>query len=430
MTYREDVMEKNKNLRKGYRVYPAVVTYMKEGRQRRKTFQSKELAKLFYADLKHKEKTVGKAFWDLKPQDAEVAFSAWERAKSGGYQLLEALTFFEAATGNTSNEPVGEVADIIINIKAKAQVSISYKRTFEPVLRWFADKDPERGMDSFTTQDIDKMVDDPANGWSLRTRQNKKKNLSIFFNMAKEMKLCRENPVKYLDKKTAKKAITTYIDYVTPQEAEIIMQAVAEYRPRFIPIFAMVLYNGLRFDTATRMIESDIHLNHKKIRIPDCIDKAYGRTIDMTDKCYYWLQQCTNAKSWPKLNDVQLPVVMPTYEGKEIIPEKLAAIDYNELVNWKHINKERFGCIRQMVVHYVKKIEGGRWPTNGCRHGFITHFLQITQDAQKTAYFSGNTPKMINEHYDGKLFDAKQAKEYFAVPDKAENVIKLKTKAA
>ena len=56
--------------------------------------------------------------------------------------------------------------------------------------------------------------------------------------------------------------------------------------------------------------------------------------------------------------------------------------------------------------------------------------MQITQDAQKTAYFSGNTPKMINEHYDGKLFDAKQAKEYFAVPDKAENVIKLKTKAA
>jgi site-specific recombinase XerD len=419
MTLRFDVYEKNKNLKAGYRVYAAVVTYMKDGKQRRKTFKCVEQAKLFHAGLAQKEKTVGKRFWDLSPQNAEVAFSAWERAEKGGYQLLEALTYFEAATGNTSNEAIGEVADIIINVKSASQVSISYKRSFETIVRWLADLDPEKGMDSFSTADIDKAVDDKANGWSLRTRQHKKRHLSIFFNMAVEMKLCRENPVKYLNKKTTKKALTTFIDFVTPKEAEIIMAVVAKHRPQFVPAFALVLYNGLRMYTAARMIAADIHLEHDKVRIPDCIDKAYGRTIDLTPKCRYWMERY--------LKYAHMPALMPVHNGEEIIPEKLAAIDNDALEIWKYKCDEKFNGHRKMVVDYIKRVDGGRWPKNGCRHGFITHYLQLTQDAQKTAYAAGNTPKMINEHYDGKLFDANQVKEYFAVAEEAENIIKLNT---
>jgi len=418
MTYREDVVEKNKNLLKGYRVYPAVVTYMKDGKQRRKTFKSKLKAKAFYDALAHKEKTVGKDFWDLSPRDAETAFSAWKRAKEAGYSLFDALSFFEAQTGTTTNTAIGEVYEAIIEMKETEPISVRYKRNFRKHVTWFVELDMDRNINLITTECIDNAVRDNIYGWSLSGQEMVKRHLSVFFGLAKKLRYCKDNPVVLLDRKKRVKVMENrFIDYVTPKEAELIMEAVVEKRPQFVPAFAMVLYNGLRFDTAIRMIKDDVHLEHKKLRIPDPIDKSYGRTMDMTEKCYYWLSRY--------LKGAQMPCLPCTYKGKPIKPEALNQIDFDACEEWKFQNLEAFNAPRMTVQNHLKKKEGSRWPRNGCRHAFCTHFLQITQDAGKTAFFAGNTPKMINKHYDGKLFDAKQAKEYFAVPDAGENVIKL-----
>ena len=51
MTIRFDVREENKNAPNGYRIFPAVLTYMKDGKQKRKVFTDVKQAKLYFKRL-------------------------------------------------------------------------------------------------------------------------------------------------------------------------------------------------------------------------------------------------------------------------------------------------------------------------------------------------------------------------------------------
>ena len=445
-TIRYDIKEKATNMRKGYRIHSAIVQYKKDGKPKRKTFKDKAQAKSFYDGLILKEKTVGQQFWDLKPADAQLAFSAFDRAREGGYNLLEALTFYEHRTNNICDIPLQEVGEDMIELNNQKDCSISYKRTFETVVNWFCGYYSDRNINTFTTEDIDNAINDPVNKWSISTKENKKRNLSIFFNLAIKHKMCKENPVKYLNSKERKKVISNFIDYMTASEAEALMEVVINKLPQYVPVFAMCLYNGLRIDTAARMIPSDIHIEKRLLHVPACIDKTNNdRTIDMTPKCHYYLEKYMNKQS-------ALPCMMPHVyleeEGQRVLkydeafklsdkerrrvktytPEQLHRLNYKLYEDWKHANHDRFNNFRRIAKYTLTKA-GGRWPANGHRHAFITHYMMIEQDATKVSHIAGNSPRMCYSNYIGKCLDKEDALKYFAVPEKEGVIVSMNTAA-
>ena len=401
MTIRFDVRENNKNVPNGYRIHPAVVTYMKDGKQKRKVFKDVKQAKLYYKRLQDGEKTLGQSFYDLKPSEASIAHNAYMRAKENGYDIYEALSFYEAKTKNNSNSIIDDVVDTIIELNDKKLNSPKYKKHFRLTVNRFSEAFSGRNLDDITTKEIDDYCSDAEKGWGITTQDYNKRLISKFYNMAKDCRYTDSNPVKRMTKKEAKKVNSTYIEFFTPEEAKIILRIAAANRPEYIVPLVLTFFNGLRIDTSTRMIAKDIHLDYDTIVVPDAIEKTYGRSIEMLPNTKAWLKMfLPNAK-------------MPIFGGK-IIPEQLAASDYDKFTQWCEDVRESWGSVRRYLNRHTK-MNGGRWPKNGHRHAFCTYHLALHGDASKTSYMAGNSPKMLNENYDGKLFKKELAEEWFNI---------------
>ena len=401
MTINYDVKEKNKNLKQGFRIFPAVVTYQKDGKQKRKVFQNKTQAKLFHDNMVAKTKNLGKAFWDLKPADADLACRALQRSKDNGYDLMTALAFYEAQTKASANAMIDNIVEKIIALKNTSLNTKKYKLNFEREMERFAKAHNGWYMDTFKTEDIENYVNDPEKGWSLTTKEYNKRLFSVFFNMAKDLKYTLNNPVKFLNKKQYKKANPTYIEFFTPNDARQILRAAAAGRPEYVVPLVLTLFNGPRIDTSCRMIADDIHMDYDAIVIPDAIDKSFGRTVDMLPNTKAWLKEF--------LPKAKLPVF-----GGDIVPAKLASENHAKFTEWCMDVQNSWAAVRTYVCRHAKAA-GGRWPKNGHRHAFCTYYLATSGDQQRTAFFAGNTPKMIQEHYDGKLFKKDIAKEWFDI---------------
>ena len=401
MTIRYDVYEKNKNLKSGYRIFPAVVSYTKDGKPKRKTFQCKRQAKFFYDELASGVKKMGRAYFDLKPAEADLAYRALQRSKEGGYDLFTALAFYEAQTSMSSNAIIDNIVDKIIGMKNEGLNTVKYKINFEASINRFAEAHKGWNMDSFKTEHIDNYVNDKQKAWSVTNKEYTKRLLSVFFNMAKKLKFTVNNPVEFLDKKTYKKVNPTYIEFFTPDDARKVLRAAAAGRPEYVVPLVLTLFNGPRIDTSCRMVSSDIHMDYDSIVIPDAIDKSYGRTVDMMPNCKAWLQEF-------------LPcAALPVFKCPDM-PAKLASSDHNRYTQWCMDVQTTWATIRTYISRHAKAA-GGRWPKNGHRHAFCTYYLALTGDQQKTAFMAGNTPAMIQDHYDGKLFKKDIAKEWFDI---------------
>lgn len=69
------------------------------------------------------------------------------------------------------------------------------------------------------------------------------------------------------------------------------------------------------------------------------------------------------------------------------------------------------------------------WPANALRHSAISYRLAMTPDLAKLAYESGNSPKIIQAHYNG-LASPQAAKAFFdIIPTVAKNVRQFKAAA-
>ena len=142
-------------------------------------------------------------------------------------------------------------------------------------------------------------------------------------------------------------------------------------------------------------------MDYDSIVIPDAIDKSFGRTVDMMPNTKAWLKEF-------------LPVAKLPVFGGDIVPAKLAAECHSKFTEWCMDVQTSWASVRTYISRHAKAA-GGRWPKNGHRHAFCTYYLAMTGDQQRTAFMAGNTPKMIQEHYDGKLFKKDIAKEWFDI---------------
>ena len=70
------------------------------------------------------------------------------------------------------------------------------------------------------------------------------------------------------------------------------------------------------------------------------------------------------------------------------------------------------------------------WPHNALRHSAISYRVALEKDLAKIAYESGNSPAIIQRHYNG-LASPQTAKAFFSItPDTAANVLLFSTQAA
>ena len=398
-----DVKETNKRLKAGFRIFPAVVCYRLNNKTKRRTFQCKAQAQSFYNSILTEQKNYGTSFYkDLKPAEADLAYRAFDRAKTNGYDIMTALAFYEAQTKLSGNAIVSDIAEKIIALKWAGTTQQKYKINFERAINRFSAAHKGKELDSFTAEDIDKYVADPEKGWNIITQDYNKRLISHFFNLCKEQKYCAANPVKRMDKKTFKRVAPAYIQFYKPEEVRIILRQAAAGRPEMVVPLALTFFNGLRIDTSCRMIENDIHLDYDSIYIPDAIDKSYGRTINLMPNCKAWLEMFL-----PKSK-------MPIFGNDKLIPAQLASQNYDKFTAWCLDVQSEWGTKNKYLTRHTVK-NGGKWIKNGHRHSFCTYYLAMHNDQHKTAFMAGNTPQMIQEHYDGRLFKKDLCREYFDI---------------
>jgi integrase len=89
------------------------------------------------------------------------------------------------------------------------------------------------------------------------------------------------------------------------------------------------------------------------------------------------------------------------------------------LVAWLEPYKNKTGLVwTDGDIHHAQKrlgqLAGVPWKKNGLRHSFCTYRLAVTGDYARTAFEAGNTPKVIQGHYNA-LATPQSAREWFAI---------------
>lgn len=182
------------------------------------------------------------------------------------------------------------------------------------------------------------------------------------------------------------------IEIFSPEE----MARLLAVAPReLVPYVALAGFAGLRQSELRRLDWSRVKDDHVEVTAQDSKTRS-RRLVPMSDNLRAWLAPYRKT-SGP---------VCPLASVWNNLPKLAAATATDELpaVQWKH---------------------------NGLRHSFVSYRMSILQNEHQTALESGNTPRMIFQHY-RQLVTQADAQRWFAItpPDHAKNVVPMPVAAA
>ena len=272
---------------------------------------------------------------------------------------------------------------------AEGQRSSRHLADLRSRLGRFAEENPGKALENFATADIQKWIDKLKRGdgqpVSRQSRRNFRTVLSGFFDFYRRRGAVQENPCKDLEK--GKKAEDGEIEFWSPEEAESLLRAMPESS---LPAFVLSLFCGIRSAEATRIQWKHVNFAEQHVEITAEFAKTGSRRlIPISDNAMEWLLPL--AKS-PKER------VFSEYETNFV----------------KRVSE-------------AAKTAGVRRVQNGARHSFVTYRAAFTGDVPRTAAEAGNSPKVVLTHYRGLASKAK-AEAFFNIrPQRAENVVPMRS---
>jgi integrase len=230
-------------------------------------------------------------------------------------------------------------------------------------------------IDSITPQDVEKFVRKPK--WSASTQRGYLFCLSEIFGAAVKKGHIETNPCKGIQ---IDKPKPVPIEVFTPGEARNILEIVAAEWPRFLPVYAIGFFAGLRpFSELAILDWSDIQLDDGLLVVRSTkVRSASRRVLEMHPTLQAWLRFCG-----PKHKG---PVMVPGFEMAKR---------------------------RMLTKHNI------RWVHDGMRHSFASYRLAVLQDAPKVALELGHsTPAMLFSHYRA-VVTSEQASAYWQILPRA-----------
>jgi len=199
--------------------------------------------------------------------------------------------------------------------------------------------------------------------------------LSVFFNFCKKRGYCAANLAEETD---SRKFTHAEAQVYTADEFKKLLNA---FPMRSLAGYCIAGFAGLRIAEIARLCWQDVNLPERHIIVSAGIAKTSSRrVVPISDNLAAWLEKAKPAGAQPG--------------------HKIWEVSEN-ILTWEHDT--------------VSEKAGVPWKNNAMRHSFCSYRLAVLRgDYVKTAFEAGNSPKMIQKHYQALVTEA-QAKAWFEI---------------
>jgi len=379
------------------------VTYPTASGRKREHFTDEKKAKARLKEVKADQKRFGESANALTSATRADASAAEKILEGTGISLTEAARFVLADwKRKQEGRPIKDaVADFLQSREGK---SLNYRITLRGRMDYIGEAWAGRTTASITPADCQSLLDGITATHSPRTASHYRTHLSVFFAFCEARGWCAGNPAK---KTSPIKVTGEEVEILTPSDAAALL---ANCDRAILPGVVLGMFCGLRQAEIERLDWKAIDLKQGHVTIGAGVAKTNSRRV------------CTipdNAGAWLALNAQESGKVWPESE------------DARNLWNLARI-KAGFGPFfsTRSVVNKAqtdpateKTREDLRpWPHNALRHTAISSRVALEGDLAKIAYESGNSPGIVQRHYNG-LAKPEAAKLFFSImPDTPVNV--------
>lgn len=356
-------------------------------RPKRKTFKDKTEANTCFEAAKIQNANFGAAAFSISDSLRTDAIAAAAVLNGTGKTLLDAARFFLAdLTRISAGQPMKDAIDAFL--ASRSSESASYKKTLTSRMELLKTLWSERNTASVTTIDCQGFLD--ALPHAPQTVAHYRAHLVAFFTFCQARDWCVSNPA---ERTTQPKVRADDITILTTAQASALLRGCDT---SILPGVTLGLFCGLRQAEIERLDWSAINLTEKTVKVGANVAKTNSRrVVSISANAVKWLQQ-TKVQSGP------------VWPGEKLArePWTLARIHAG------------FGPFFE-VSNKVRDLQKDRksltsWPSNALRHSAISYRLAITKDLPKIAYESGNSPAVIQRHYNG-LATPRDAKAFFSI---------------
>ncbi|MFZ4483346.1 MAG: site-specific integrase [Chthoniobacterales bacterium] len=374
------------------------------GKGERKFFATKSEADGEAAEARIKRLNEGSA----AVVNAELASYGWSVAKAIEFAL-------EHLRKASKAKPLKDAVEDFT--AAKADKSDAYKRDLKGILDAFKAAVPTATTASVTTDEINGFLA----GLHPVTANNRRRVLAVFFSWCVKRKLRTDNPAEGAE--VAKETPGTP-GVLTPDELAAMLSAA---EARILPSIVLGAFAGLRQAEIKRLDWRNVDLAEGVVTLDAGTTKTNSRrAVRLPAAAVAWLTDVAENHG---------PIFTTS-------PETRAAWDLARMAAGFGPFKTSLQAVRQATATLTPTERKALrpWPENALRHSAISYRLALRPEAAAdafkvaptatdavigigaVAYASGNSPKMIREHYDA-LCKPSAAAAWFSVsPEIPANV--------
>ncbi|MFA7344900.1 MAG: hypothetical protein WC003_11390 [Terrimicrobiaceae bacterium] len=384
------------------------VTYPTATGRKRELYVDKKKAESRLKEIKEEQKRFGLSVTAMTSTTRADAVAAEKILAGTGLTLVEiARAAVEEKRRKESGEPMSDAVKAFE--QSRADRSDEYRATLKSrstyISKFFAD----RTTSSITADDCQRMLDGLAATSSPATVRHYRTQLSMFFSFCESRGWITGNPAK----RTSKVTVTgREAAILTPQEAATLLSVC---HPEIFPGVVLAMFCGLRQAEIERLDWKAISLAQGDITIGAGVAKTNSRRVVTIP---------ANAKAW-----------LASYAKKEgkVWPSDLTKA--RDLWTLSRINAGYGPFFTDYPPAWAAQIDPQTettrkdlkpWPANALRHSAISYRLAQKKNLAAIAYEAGNSPKIIQAHYNG-LATPQAARLFFDImPTMGEKVTHAK----
>jgi integrase len=283
------------------------------------------------------------------------------------------------------------ICDAVAKYLASVPMTKENKATVKPRLDAFITAAGDKTTANITSADIDDFLAG-LDGYAPRTIRHFRAHLHALFNFALSRSWCSINPVSSVRKP---KLSDPEPEILTPAQAAAILTACDD---ELFPAVAIAMFCGLRQAEIEKLDWSAVNLVDGHITIGAKIAKTNSRrVVTMPENLRAFLSDYRSRKGqvWPEgcRNKWNLARIAAGF-------------------GWFFSTSRKVMAAQDKVKKAKRKLIP--WPNNALRHSCISYRVAMEKDLAKIAYESGNSPQVIQKHYNG-LASPKDATAFFAI---------------
>ena len=349
--------------------------------------------------------------------DTADAVTATQRADAaaalaildGNGSLVEAARFFIAdIMRRKSGKPIAEA--VAAFMRSRENMSAQYVRSLRPRLRFISSFLAGKTTAGIETQDVQQLLDSVAGTAAPMTVGHYRSTLSAFFRFCKRRNWCSDI---LTDGATIPTQEDEEVQILTPAEAATVL---SNCTPDILPGIVLGLFCGLRKSEIAKLDWKAVDLAQGHVTIGAAIAKTSSRRVCPVPE---------NARAWLAPYAQESGILWPTTKAAR--GSWLVAAINSGFGPFGDATGEARKLQTDPATGKPRK-DLRPWPANALRHSAITYKVASDKkkDLSRIAYESGNSPGIIQRHYNG-LAKPENAKTFFSImPTVAGNVTQFR----